>query len=442
MISYGEALSLIRATAAEAGCQHDEAVPLLVACGRVCSSPIVSGELMPPFSNSAMDGFAVQASAVKGASRERPLRVAVKGMIAAGDTPVACIDRTVAWEIMTGAPMPVGFDAVVRIEDVRVERDAHGAALFVELLQPLLAKENVRDAGEDFNVGSPVVQPAMVIQPEHILALASLGVDQVRVFKKPRVAVVSTGRELVSHSAGKLAPGQIRNSTAPFLLSALAGLGADVEFCGTIADEPREFIRTMERLIASAPDIIITTGAVSMGKYDFVPTALGDLGAEVLFHKVSIRPGKPILFAKFKGRTRMPVVFGVPGNAVSTVVGLRFFVEPYLRALVGMAEEHPLRARLAYDVKKPEGLRCFFKARLEIDERSGAMVKVLPGQASFMVRPLLESTAWAVLPEAGRVLRQGEWIDVVPLYPLSYDWSADGQAKSVVSPQKGTGCCL
>ncbi|MGK5087116.1 gephyrin-like molybdotransferase Glp [Bdellovibrionota bacterium FG-2] len=412
--SYDEALKLIQEAAVEQGVLPEEQITLSDVRGRVCAHSLKSTEMSPPFNNSAMDGFAVMSSAVFSASPEHPVRLLVKGLIAAGDAPITTspVDRSCAWEIMTGAPMPAAqsCDSVVRIEDVHVERDAQGNAMAIELSRPIAPHENVRDAGEDFAVGSPVVFAGAMLQSEHILALASLGIDKIPVRRRPRVAVISTGRELTT--------GQIRNSTAPFLVAALTALGVEVEFCGTLADEPHEFIETMQKQMAKSPDVIITTGAVSMGKYDFIAMALGDLGAKVVFHKTAIRPGKPMLFAKLPGPTlgaQSPVVFGLPGNPVATVVGLRFFVEPYLRAITGLPPEQPLRAQLCEKVRKPAGLRCFFKARLDFKEHHSASVRVLPGQASFMVSPLLVSNAWAILPEELSELPAGELIDVVPM---------------------------
>jgi molybdopterin molybdotransferase len=163
----------------------------------------------------------------------------------------------------------------------------------------------------------------------------------------------------------------------------------------------------IDQILKHQPDVIVTTGAVSMGKHDFVSSALKELGAETVFHKVAIRPGKPILFAKFESG---PVVFGLPGNPVATVVGWRFFIEPYLRELMGLKAEAPLRAKLPEQPDSPEGLRCFYKARL--GENSNE-VEVLSGQMSFMVSPLLDANVWAVIPE--QTIGKDLTIDVYPL---------------------------
>lgn len=403
MILFAEAIQQIISTspplpAEQVACER--------ALGRVLSSKILSPEALPPFTNSAMDGFAVS-------SRELELqsglfRMRLKGIIAAGDAirehcetgPNEC------WETMTGAVVPPDCDAVIKVEETTREGDT------IQFSRGVLAGENIRKSGEDFQVGKEVSDSGTRVYPEHLMSFAALGINSVSVYRKPTVAVVSTGTELAA-DAGP-GTGKIRNSTAPYLLSELNSLGVDAKFLGVIADDPKAFLSLMETELGRNVDIILSTGAVSMGRYDFVAPALRELGAEILFHKVAIRPGKPLLFAKL-GKTAF---FGVPGNPVSTAVGLRFFVEPYLRSLQGVPTEQPYRAVLENDTKKPLGLRCFFKA--EVSQRQTLRtVKILSGQESFRVAPFLASNCWAVLPEDGDSAVKGSEIDVYPLHSWS-----------------------
>jgi molybdopterin molybdotransferase len=419
-MQYSESLALVRDTAATQPVLETEFVSLEASLGRVASNDIVAEERIPPYDNSAVDGFAMRSEDTRELSSGRTRRFPVLGTIIAGDTPPRSRRKSGVWEIMTGAPFPPGLDASVKVEDVRVRRDDRGRPIEIELEKELSNRENLRGAGEDFFPGRRVIYRGTLIGPEHILALAALGVARVPVFRPCRLSVLATGRELAT--VGEiLTPGKVRDSTGPFLRAVLAQMGVANRLYGKVGDDPREFISVMERIIRDQPDVILTTGAVSMGIHDFVTTAIRDLGGEILFHKVAIRPGKPILFARFP---RGPVVFGLPGNPVSTVVGTRFFVEPYLRALTYRSVETAVRARLKKDAGKPEGLRCFFKAKLEIGAE-GAWVTVLPGQPSFMISPLLASTAWAVLPEKGSKVPRGEWIDVFPVYSPAHAWSEE-----------------
>jgi molybdopterin molybdotransferase len=424
MIAYGEALSLLRALAAVRKL-GTETVELERCVGRVLAGPVASGsEFVPPFDNSAMDGFAVCAAATSEASVAQTLRLPVMACIVAGDRPPAEPPRrSEAVEIMTGAPMPGGaLDAVIKIEDVRVVRDSDGTAREIEILRPAKAGENVRRQGEDYRPGTELLGAHTRLLPTHLLGLATVGHDRIAVKRKPRVVVISTGRELAPHTIRTLEPGQIRNSTGPFLVAGLEELGAEARYLGVVADEPRRFEALLSSLLDDPPNLILTTGAVSMGKHDFIADSLANLGWQILAQKVAIRPGKPLLIAEWeKGKTR-PVFMGLPGNPISTAVGLRFFVEPFLRALTGLQTESPLWLPLAADTSKPEGLRCFFKARMEFGASSFS-VRSLPGQASFMVHPLLEANGWVVLPEEGRQHSKGTWVEVYHLQPT---WSGMG----------------
>jgi molybdopterin molybdotransferase len=307
---------------------------------------------------------------------------------------------------MTGAPVPYDCNAVVKVEDVQ----RHGE--WIEFSKNLFTDQNIRKAGEDFLKDNQVAAPGTRILPEHVMAFSALGIKEVSVYRNPRVAVVSTGAELTDDSNADNA--KIRNSTAPYLLNELSSLQTHKKFLGVVADNPKDFLKIMESELTTKPDVIISTGAVSMGRYDFIAPTLRDLGADILFHKVAIRPAKPILFAKI-GKTAF---FGIPGNPISTVVGLRFFVEPYLRSLQGLPVEKPYQAVLENSFKKPIGMRCFFKARLS-SQRSHRTVKILSEQESFRIAPLLNSQCWAVLPEENNQIDEGSEIDIYPLHSYS-----------------------
>ncbi len=398
MIRHEEALARI-AAAARDRLAAPQTVALEDALGRVSAESLVSREALPPFDNSAMDGYALAAAK---AARDCA-RLPVLGVVMAGDAPRCAVQTGGAWRVMTGAPIPAGCDAVVPMEHTR---SLDGGAA-VEILDHVEPGDYVRARGRDFAAGANICPAGTRLGARHLLALAAAGVARVPVRPRLRVALIATGRELAAPGE-ELAPGRVRDASSTYLSAAVSQLGADFEFHGIVADDPARFRALFEKVAARGVDVLLTTGAVSMGDADFIPAALEALGAEVLFHKVAIRPGKPVLFARLKNG---PLIFGLPGNPVSTVVGLRFFVEPCLRALSGRPPESPFRARLQADVPKPEGLRCFFKAR----RRDDARVEVLPGQASFQIHSLLSADCWAVLPEDGGSLKAGTEIDIYPL---------------------------
>ncbi len=414
MITFSEAQEIIIRTA-QANVRTDESVSLKHALGRIVAEELRSREEVPSFDNSAMDGFAVASVQTTKASLTTVLRVPVDGLIVAGGAPQN-FTAGGSIEIMTGAPMPgLGLDAVVRIEDVEVERTDEGVAVAIRLKKPVREGENVRRSGTDFGRGQKIVEPGTRIEPGHIMAFASLGIAQLKVRALPRVAVLSTGSELMEPDTARLSPGMIRNSTGPFLSSALRLLGIEALDLGIVRDDPALYRRRLEQAAAEGIDVVLSTGAVSMGKHDFVSEVLAEWGARTLFHKVAIRPGKPILFAEAKGRQGPLAIFGLPGNPVSTAVGMRFLVEPYLRALQGLATEIPVTASLFGASTKPKAFRCFYKGRSSLrDGRLG--VEVLKGQASYVVSALLDANCWVVLAEGSESVSSGEAVAIFPLH--------------------------
>lgn len=412
-MQYSEALNIIREVAQSALPAH-ERVPVTKACGRVVAEGVVSEITLPPFTNSAVDGFALPFAVSNGATASRPVRLKIAGTLFPGEVPREATPAGHAWRIMTGAPVPLDCNACAKVEDTSHSENE------VQLRAPLARNENLRFKGTDYDRGTRVVSRGERLRPEHLMALASVGRTEVEVFKKPRVLLISTGKELVEPGT-PLKSGEIYNSTRSFLATALEQGGCDVEIAPTMHDEPRVFLEFMR---AQNPfDVVVTTGAVSMGTADFVRPALEELGARVLFHRVDIRPGKPILFAQL-GRT---VFFGLPGNPVSGVVGMRFFIDPFLRARTTQAFEKPFRAKLAGDFSKPRDLRCFFKAQLTIDDGE-AKIHLMKGQPSYMVRPLLQSSVWAVLSEGLDAWKAGDLVEVYPQESTPHDLtSAHGE---------------
>lgn len=402
MISWGEAIRILRSSATPLS---GEWCSLGNAEGRISFEEILSPKSLPEFNNSSMDGFGYRWKDIEGMSP--PLKMKVLGTLAAGDgLPQRVTEPMGAWEIMTGAIVPNDCDSVIRVEDVELNLRNAG---FVEFLKSGKFRDNLRMAGADYSVNDEVLGAGIRILPEHLMALSALGISQVNVFRRPKVAFLSTGSELSSEDI--IPAGKIRNSTAPYLSSELKRLGCEVSSLGTVKDNLEEFKKKIETQVQAGIDIIISTGAVSMGKHDFVPQALKELGAEILFHKVAIRPGKPLLFAKL-GRTAF---FGVPGNPISTVVALRFFVEPYLRTLQNLRNEEPQKMKLMVPVKKPQGLKGFFKSN-SLAQGPERFVRVLDGQESFRIKSLLEANSWTVLPEHVSELSLGAEVDVYPMH--------------------------
>lgn len=401
MIDCDEALAIILAhtpapTTMECACAKS--------VGRVLAGAITSPADLPPFDNAAMDGFALHAG---DAQLARGSRHAVLGTQVAGDAHARA--KGGAWEITTGARLPAGMDTVVPVEQVTwIDRDA-GAPPCFRLGVEVRAGQHVRRQGEDVRRGTVVMAAGDVVQAQHLALFAALGIDAAPVVRRPRVAIICTGRELVDDPAQVLQSGQIRNSSGPFLAARAAAAGAEVVSAQTIGDDPAAFVRAVAHALDVGAQVLLCTGAVSMGRHDFVPDAVRTLGAQIHFHKVRIRPGKPLLFATLPGGS---LFFGLPGNPVATAVGLRFFVEPALRAMLGLPVERPLRVPLHEPLQQRTALHCFLKGHVGIDDGGQLRASVLAGQESFRIRPLLEANAWIVVGESAAPVTAGTLVDV------------------------------
>lgn len=405
MISYSDALQNVLAACSPLA---TEQVPLAQSLGRVFAQDVIAQAHLPPFDNSAMDGFALASG---GKTLAADCEFTVVGSQAAGDGVVTSTGD--ACEIMTGASLPIGLDTVVPIEQVQVlARDGDERPSRIRLLFDVMPGAHVRLRGQDVAHGDCIVRAGSRHDASTHMLLAALGVDLLAMHPRVPVALIATGRELVDDPQHPLAPGQIRNSNGPFLAARLAEAGACVVHQKTVGDDAAEFTSALQCGLDAGAKLVLSTGAVSMGRHDFVPDALRALGATIVFHKVAIRPGKPVLFARLPGGQ---LYFGLPGNPVSSAVGMRFFVEPALRALLGQRPEQALRLPLAEPVHKKAGLQCFFKAQVGLDAAGRLQVRVLQGQESFRIRPLLSANAWAVLDAAKEVFAAGGEVGVYGL---------------------------
>ncbi len=417
MISYPEALTVIKTVS--------PLTPISLAAtqavGYVATSNVISPSAVPGFVNSAMDGFAVRTKDLSDATRQNPIMIPVVGSTMAGDTPIDAQDG--CWEVMTGAAVANCYDAVIKFEDAtEIVRDGDGTPKQVVFARPAQARENIRNIGEDFAPGDIVVRAGTVIEPEQIMALTAVGSSQIMVHRQIRTTVFSTGKEIIDATDGPLKPGQIRNSNSPYLMAALGSQGVQANYGGVNSDEPKKFEAALNDALPTS-DVVISTGAVSAGRRDFIPASLRNLGAQIMFHKVAIRPGKPVLYARFADGTHY---FGLAGNPISTAVGLRFFVIPLLRRLLGRDDELPLSARLLEPLTRKTNLRLFLKARAFADTKGNLQLKILAGQESFKIRPLLEANCWACLDEQATEVAAGRMVKIFPLMPDR--WSLDAVA--------------
>ncbi len=381
-------------------------VPLARTLGRRLAEPVVADRNFPPTDRSAMDGFAVRAADC--ALTACTLRVT--GEVRAGqDTESTSIGAGEAMRIFTGGVVPRGADAVVMVELV-AEDSASGTVLVKERPVP---GQNVRRKGEDRRAGETVAEPGEIVRAAEVAALAAVGCARVRVVRPPVVAVISTGDELVETEATP-ALHQVRNSNAAMLLAQLASIRIDARHLGIAGDDPA----ALDAMIADGltGDVLVLSGGVSVGAYDLVGAALVRAGCDVLFHKVAMRPGKPIMAAKRGGC----LVLGLPGNPVSAFTGFHVFVQPALRKLMGDPQPvaAPIRATLLAPLRRKPGRLTYHLAALSWRE-GRPFVAPVASVSSGDVLSLVRANAFVVATGDPRPIPAGDEVDVE-----AWDWGS------------------
>lgn len=372
--------------------------------GLVTAEPVRSAVALPGFTNSAMDGYAVHAADVQGAAEDSPVVLPVVGDVPAGDTRSLELAQGSCWRIMTGAPLPTGADAVVQVEltDGGLER--------VQIRGSVAAGTAVRHRGEDVQPGDEVLPAGTLLQPRHVPVLLSVGVDQVSVIPRPRVAVVSTGDELVApgEPAGH---GQVVDSNGPMLAALALECGfevVDVRRAGDTGDAVRAALGEL----AGQADVIVTSGGVSAGAFEPMKLAF-EGGDDFEFVQVAMQPGKPQGFGTLAGTP----VFALPGNPVSSLVSFLIFVAPAARVLAGRDPVvTTVEAAVAQKWTSPPGRQQF--ARVVFDE-DGRVVRPIGGQGSHVLGGLAGSQALAIVPAATTEVAVGETLRVIPLDGLA-----------------------
>jgi molybdopterin molybdotransferase len=378
-----------------------ESIDLERALGRVLASDVIVPHDLPPFSNSAMDGYALQGADLA-SERERRFRVA--GYVLAGAVQVPRFEAGECIRITTGAPLPPGADTVVIKEHVRIDGDE----IIVEAGQRSGA--NVRPAGEDYRAGELAMRVGDRLTPARLGVLASCGHATARVARLPRVALFVTGDELVPPDR-PLRFGQIHDSNRYSLGGLLRDLRIEPEPIAQLRDD-RDALRIALREAGERCDVVISSGGVSAGEADFLPAVVAELG-RVHFWKVRMKPGMPVLCGEVGGA----LVFALPGNPVATIATFLALVRPALLALQGANafDARVSKARLAAAVSKKHDRTEFLRARIQSRDDGALWATPLPGQGSGMLRGVAEADALIVVPEHARELAAGEVVDVVPL---------------------------
>ena len=386
----------------------DETIKSSDCLNRVSSSNIFSKANNPAADNAAFDGFAINSVDTKNLSKTKSKLFKIIGTIAAGDKPSNKKFRKFhTVEIMTGGVIPKKLDTIVPIEQI---------IFYPNKLKPshiLIDKkikkyQHVRFKGSDFKRNDLIIKKGTILKSNHILALKTLGISSLRVKKIPNIIFFSTGNEITDQK--KIPDWKVRNSNSYYIKSLKQNFLFNFINGGILRDKDQlNFEKKIKKLLNSNIDIIITSGAVSAGKYDYVPNIIKKFKLTSYFKGVSIRPGKPVLFAKIGGSKK--AFFGLPGNPISSAACFRFFVYPYLQNLLGIKEEKPLKAILKNKFVKKKYFTRFVKSIINTTKNGNIEVEILKGQESFRIQSFIKSNIWTLLPSGKAKFKKGEIVD-------------------------------
>ena len=401
MNSYKAALGKLNNNSLKIG---SEIVSIKDALNRISSKEVIAKSDYPADDNTAFDGFAVNSKETKNTFQ----KFKILKTIAAGDNPyIKKVPKLSCIEVMTGAIIKKPFDTIIPIEDIEFFPSKQNAK-YIIINKKIKKSEFIRPKGSDYKKGNKIIRKGELINPAHILSLKTLGIDKVLVKKKVNIVFYPSGNEL---SDKKNIPSwKIRNSNTIYLNSLIKSLPVNFTIQKILRDKDQKlFKKQISKQLKSKTDILITSGAVSKGKFDFIPSVINQFKLKNHFKGVAIRPGKPIMFAKFNNNK---CFFGLPGNPISSVACFRFFVIPLLFKSLGLKVEKPIFAKLKNKFSKKKKFTRFVKGKLTFDKKGLVQFEVFEGQESYKIEPFVKSNAWGVFKDGVSVFNKGNLIDV------------------------------
>ena len=401
MNSYKAAISKLNNNSLKIG---SEIVSIKDALNRISSKEVIAKSDYPADDNTAFDGFAVNSKETKNTFQ----KFKILKTIAAGDNPyIKKVPKLSCIEVMTGAIIKKPFDTIIPIEDIEFFPSKQNAK-YIIINKKIKKSEFIRPKGSDYKKGNKIIRKGELINPAHILSLKTLGIDKILVKKKVNIVFYPSGNEL---SDKKNIPSwKIRNSNTIYLNSLIKSLPVNFTVQKILRDKDQKlFKKQISKQLKSKTDILITSGAVSKGKFDFIPSVINQFKLKNHFKGVAIRPGKPIMFAKFNNNK---CFFGLPGNPISSVACFRFFVIPLLFKSLGLKAEKPIFAKLKNKFSKKKKFTRFVKGKLTFDKKGSVQFEVFEGQESYKIEPFVKSNAWGVFKDGVSVFNKGNLIDV------------------------------
>jgi len=386
----------------------DEIIKSSNCLNRVSASNIFSKSNNPAADNAAFDGFAINSKDTKNLNKEKGQPFKILKTIAAGDKPwIKKLKKFQTVEIMTGGIIPKGLDTIIPIEQIFYHPNKKKPK-YIIIDKKINKGQHIRLKGSDCKKNDLLIKKGTILQSNHILLLKTLGVKKIKVKKIPNILFFSTGNEISNKE--KIPDWKVRNSNSHYIQSLSKNFLFNFKNGGILKDKDELiFEKQIKKMFNSKTDIIITSGAVSAGKFDYVPSVVKKFKLSNYFKSVSIRPGKPILFAKIKGKQK--AIFGLPGNPISSAACFRFFVYPYLQNLLGIINEQPIKAILKNQFIKRINFTRFAKAKFNTTKNGKIEVMILKGQESFRIKSFIQSNIWTVLADGKSKFKKGDVVD-------------------------------
>jgi len=387
---------------------QNESIKSVNSLNRVASTNIYSNINYPSGDNAAFDGFAINSNDTKSIKKLTKQQFKIIGSIPAGVKPFKKrIRKFDAVEIMTGGIIPKGFDTIIPIEQI-VFYPSKNNQKYILVNQKINKYNHVRFKGSDYKKNELVVKKNTIIQSNHILAFKTLGIKNIKVKKKLNILFFSTGNEISNQD--NIPDWKVRNSNSHYIKNLDQNFLFNFKNGGILKDNHEKVFKSkITKMFKSNTDIIITSGAVSAGKFDFVPSVIKSFKLSNYFKGVAIRPGKPILFAKIKGKQK--AIFGLPGNPMSSAACFRFFVYPYIEIILGINEEKSFKAILKNNFSKKKNFTRFAKSKLNTTKNGKIEVEILQGQESFRIKSFVKSNIWTLLPAGKSKFKKGQIVD-------------------------------
>ena len=403
MINYQQAKKILKKAKIKI---KDEEIFINDSLNRVASKDILSTSNYPLSDNAAFDGFVINSNDTKALNKKNKKHFKIIGSIAAGNKPLnKKVKKFETAEIMTGGVMPKMFNTIVPIEQINFYPNKKNPRSII-IDQKIRKFNHIRFKGSDYKKKQLVIKKGTIIRSNHILALKTLGVKKIKVKKKLNILFFSTGNEI--SNSDTIPSWKVRNSNNYYIKSLNNNFLFNFKDGGILKDHHQQLFKSkISKMIKSNIDIIITSGAVSAGKFDYVPSVVKQFKISHYFKSVMIRPGKPVLFAKIKQKA----IFGLPGNPISSAACFRFFVYPFIENILNINNEKPIKAFLKNNFEKNKNFTRFVKSKLITTQNGKLEVELLPGQESFRINSFVKSNIWAVLPQGRTKFKKGQIID-------------------------------